>query len=187
MSVEIVHTETVHEGWTKLSVVQVRLPSGKVLRREVEDHGQAVVVLPYDPVRKLALLVRQFRAPVYLTSGESSLLEPIAGIVEEDDAAEAARREAVEEAGLHLGALEHIGRYWSSPGLSTERMEFFIAPYTEADRRSAGGGIDEEEITVVELPLAELAAMAERGALADVKLFALVQTLRLRRPDLFRV
>ena len=186
MSVEIVKTERIHEGWTKLSIVTVRLPSGKILRREVEDHGQAVVVLPFDPARKTALLVRQFRAPVYLVAGEPMLLEPIAGIVEEADAAIAARREAVEEAGLHLGALDHIGRYWSSPGLSTERVDLYVGPYSEADRRGPGGGIDEEEITVVELPLRELAAMADRAQLADVKLFALVQTLRLRRPDLFR-
>ena len=36
-----------------------------------------------------------------------------------------------------------------------------------------------------ELPLADLAAMADAGTLTELKLFALVQTLRLRRPELF--
>jgi len=38
---------------------------------------------------------------------------------------------------------------------------------------------------VVELPLAELAARADEGRLDDMKTMLLVQTLRLRRPDLF--
>jgi hypothetical protein len=35
------------------------------------------------------------------------------------------------------------------------------------------------------MPLAELAWMAERGALTDLKTLALIQALRLRRPNLF--
>jgi hypothetical protein len=38
---------------------------------------------------------------------------------------------------------------------------------------------------VLELPLAQLAAMADAGTLTELKLLLLVQTLRLRRPDLF--
>jgi hypothetical protein len=38
---------------------------------------------------------------------------------------------------------------------------------------------------VVKLPLAELAAMADAGQITDMKTLAVVQTLRLRRPDLF--
>jgi hypothetical protein len=52
---------------------------------------------------------------------------------------------------------------------------------------SGGGGAkgEHEDITVMELALRELAAMADAGTLADMKTFALVQTLRLRRPELF--
>jgi hypothetical protein len=50
-----------------------------------------------------------------------------------------------------------------------------------------GGGAkgEHENITVLELPLRELAAMADAGALVDMKTVTLLQTLRLRRPDLF--
>jgi hypothetical protein len=93
----------------------------------------------------------------------------------------------LEEAGLSLEALEHVGRYWSMPGLSTERADMFLAAYNKADLTGAGGGLpqEHENITRVELPLAELADMADKGALGDLKVFALVQTLRLRRPELF--
>ena len=51
-----------------------------------------------------------------------------------------------------------------------------------------GGGLasESESITVEEMALARLADMADRGELSDMKTFALVQTLRLRRPELFR-
>ena len=78
-------------------------------------------------------------------------------------------------------------RVWSSPGLSTERQSLFLAPCRLSDRRGQGGGApgEHEGVTVVERPLAELAAAADRAEIADAKLLSLVQTLRLRRPDLF--
>jgi hypothetical protein len=74
------------------------------------------------------------------------------------------------------------------PGISTERMHLFLAPYGPGDRTGAGGGAagEHENVTVSEMTLAALAAMVDRGELTDLKTFALVQTLRLRRPDLFR-
>jgi hypothetical protein len=36
----------------------------------VESHGDAVAVLPYDAERRCALVVRLFRAPVLVTTGE---------------------------------------------------------------------------------------------------------------------
>ena len=80
-----------------------------------------------------------------------------------------------------------MGSTWSMPGISTERMELFLAPYTAADRTGPGGGLAEEHenITVREVALAELAAKADANALPDLKTCALLQSLRLRRPELF--
>ncbi|MGZ5225641.1 MAG: GDP-mannose pyrophosphatase, partial [Burkholderiales bacterium] len=74
---------------------------------------------------------------------------------------------------------------WSMPGISAERMDLFLGLYAAADRTEAGGGIDDEGIEVVEMPLSALAAMTDAGALNDMKTLVLVQTLRLRRPELF--
>jgi len=73
------------------------------------------------------------------------------------------------------------------PGVSTERMDLYLAAYAEADRVGEGGGApgEHEGITVVEMPLAELARLADGGQLTDMKALTLVQTLRLRRPELF--
>jgi nudix-type nucleoside diphosphatase (YffH/AdpP family) len=144
-------------------------------------------VLPYDPERRVAILVRQFRAPVFHAAGEAEMLEAPAGLLDEDEPANGARREVLEEVGLTLAVLEPVAAVWTMPGISTERMHLFLAPYGPGDRIGAGGGVagEHEAITVAETALADLAALADRGALTDLKTFALVQTLRLRRPDLF--
>jgi nudix-type nucleoside diphosphatase (YffH/AdpP family) len=184
---KIIDTQTVFEGFSRLLIATVELPDGQTIRREIEDHGRAVCVLPYDPERRTAILVRQFRAPAALADGREHVLEAVAGSVEDEAPDACAYREAMEEAGLKLRAIEHLGTAWSMPGISTEQMDLYLAAYSEADRVGLGGGVaDEHEgITVIELPLAELAAMADAGQIIDMKTLAVLQTLRLRKPELF--
>jgi nudix-type nucleoside diphosphatase (YffH/AdpP family) len=183
----ILSTRTLYEGWTTLRLVRVQLDSGEVVNREVEDHGDAVAVLPYDPVRRTVMLVRIMRAPALVRAGPVALLECPAGLLDEADPAEAARREADEEVGLALRDVEHVGQVWTSPGISAEQMDLYLAPYSAADRVNAGGGIasEHEAIEVAELGLDFVWAMVERGELDDMKTLTLVLTLRLRHPELF--
>jgi nudix-type nucleoside diphosphatase (YffH/AdpP family) len=184
---EILATKILHRGWANFSLVSIRLTHGQLIERAVEDHGRAVAVLPYDPVRRVAMLVEQLRAAMLVSAGISHSREAPAGILEGPDPEDCARREALEECGLALRDLEHISRCWTMPGVSTEEMDMFLASYDAADRIGPGGGLDDENehITVVEVPLKELAAAADAGTLSDLKTFVLVQTLRLRKPQLF--
>jgi hypothetical protein len=77
---------------------------------------------------------------------------------------------------------------WTMPGISTEQMDLYLAPYVAADHVAAGGGVPEEheDIIPIELPLAEVLAMADRGELTDMKTYALVMSLFRRKPALFR-
>ena len=187
MTPEILQRETVHQGYLTIERLRLRLSDGGEASREVERHGEAAVVLPYDAARRTALVVRQFRAPVFDTTGEATLEEACAGMIEDGDAEATARREAFEEAGVVLGALELVGRIWPTPGVSTERQSLFLAGYSQADRTGAGGGVadEQEDIEVVERGLSELAAEADQGRITDGKLLTLVLALRLRHPGLF--
>jgi nudix-type nucleoside diphosphatase (YffH/AdpP family) len=185
---EIVSTEVKHRGWSTFLLATIRLPDGTTISRAIEDHGNAVAVLPYDPERRTAILVQQFRAPALYGAKQNHVLEAVAGRIDDgEDPESCARREAVEEAGLKLNALDRVARAWAMPGVSTEQMDLFLGEYGEADRVGAGGGVagEHENIEVIELPLSRLAAMADAGDLHDMKLLLLVQTLRLRRPELF--
>ncbi len=183
---EIVAVREVYRGWSRFSLVKFRLADGAVVERCVEDHGRAAVVLPYDPERRVALLVSQFRPGVRFAGGSAPPEAPAGLIDEGEDAAACARREAFEETGLVLGALEPLGRYWSSPSSTTEASDLFLAPYSAPDRKGPGGGVDaHEQIEIMEIPLRDLGGRLERGELGDLKLLALVQALKLRRPELF--
>jgi 8-oxo-dGTP pyrophosphatase MutT (NUDIX family) len=130
--------------------------------------------------------VQQFRAPVFFCERQEQTLEAIAGIVEDPDPATTVRREAVEEAGLRLDTLEYVMSGWTMPGISTERLHCYLAPYDERSWISGGAGVEsDEQVTPVEMTLGELTGMADAGRLVDVKSLLLLQTLRLRRPSLF--
>lgn len=185
----ILDQRVVHDGWSRFRILRVRTADGTVLQREVEDHGPAVAVLPYDPQRRVATLVTQLRPALMFACGAQTLTEAPAGLLEEGEApADCARREALEETGLRLGDLEPLGALWPMPGLSTELMHLYLAPYGLDDRVTAGGGlaIEHENIVVAEEPLADLAAAVDAGTLADLKTAFLVLHLRHRHPHLFR-
>jgi hypothetical protein len=84
--------------------------------------------------------------------------------------------------------LESAGVIWMSPGTTTERIDLFLAPYDDAQRIGAGGGLESENenITVLETPLLELWTVCEDAEVpSDAKTRVLVQALRQRCPELF--
>ncbi len=162
----IVETKIVHAGWTKLLIATVQLPDGHSFKREIEDHGEAICVLPYHPGRKTAVLVRQPRIPLLYVAQQEQSLEAVAGVIEEKDPDVTVHREVMEEAKLKLDSIEHVFTAWTMPGISTERMHFYLAQYSGAARPETEGGADEDEDTVaIEFPLAELARMADANEL----------------------
>ena len=188
MSSPKIHRLTItHKRWSQLSVAEFHLADGTTMLRDIEDHGDAVAVLPYDPARRVALLIRQFRAPPFVVVGDGMMLELPAGRQDEDDPLACARRELMEEVGLRVDTLIHIASVWTMPGLSTERAHLYLALYSLGDRVAVGGGLaeEQEQIEVLELPLSTLADMADMGTLTELKTLTLLQTLRLRQPHLF--
>ncbi|RUT88035.1 GDP-mannose pyrophosphatase, partial [Mesorhizobium sp. M7A.T.Ca.US.000.02.1.1] len=91
------------------------------------------------------------------------------------------RKEAEEELGYRLQNVERLFSPYMSPGSVTERLWFFIARYSPADRISAGGGAQEEgeDIEVLEMPLDEALAGIADGRIIDAKTIILIQHLKL--------
>ncbi|MET9188718.1 NUDIX domain-containing protein [Streptomyces tendae] len=181
--------ELTSEGWHVLrrTTFDYRRRDGRweTQRRETYDRGNGAVVLPYDTARGRVLLTRQFRYPAYVNDHpDGMLVEAAAGLLDADDPVEAVRRESAEELGVVLGPLTHVLDAYMSPGSVTERLHFFAAPYTPADRTGAGGGVEEEgeDIEVLELPFAEALAMTRDGRIADGKTVMLLQWAALDGP-----
>ena len=181
MTATIQGTESLYDGLYKLDRVTLeqerRDGTRETITREVFRPGDGAAVLPVDPGRGTVLLVRQLRAPAMVNGDGPELVEAIAGMVEGDTPEQAARKEAEQEAGVRLHALRPLHPLYPSPGASAERVHLFLAEYGEADRAGAGGGLpsEGENIEVLEMPLADAAAMLRRGEIVDMKTAVLLQ------------
>ncbi|MEV6447976.1 NUDIX domain-containing protein [Amycolatopsis sp. NPDC051716] len=153
-------------------------------QRETYDRGNGATVLLYDLDGGTVLLTRQFRYPVYVNDHPDGMfVETAAGLLDADDPETAIRREAQEETGVRIGALEHVFDVYTSPGSVTERLHCYAAPYDPADRGEGGGIAEEgEDIEVLELPFPKALAMIGTGEIADAKTIMLLQWAALHGP-----
>lgn len=135
-------------------------------------HGGGVVgIVAITDDRKL-VLVEQHRIPV----GKSTIELP-AGLVGDEtaneDLAEAARRELLEETGYHAGQVRFLAEGPSSAGLTDEVLAVVLA--TRLSRRHRGGGVGQERIRVHEVPLDRVddwcRARRDSGCIVDLKVY----------------
>ena len=187
--VRIVDVELIAAGWHVLraTTFDYQHADGRWSRerRETYDRGNGATILLYDPHRRTVLLSRQFRYPVYVNDHPDGLLiETAAGLLDDDDPETAIRRETEEELGVRVGRLEHVFDVFMSPGSVTERVHFYAAPYTDADRIGAGGGLadDGEDIEVLELAFTTALSMTTDGRIVDAKTIMLLQWAALHGP-----
>lgn len=141
-----------------------------VLEREVFISADAALLLPYDPLADTVLLISQFRVgPMARGQVQCWMLEPIAGRVDAGESpAEAARREAVEEAGLTVGGLYPLPPHYPTPGANSEFFYPFIAAVDLSGRQSGHGfglASEGEDIATHIIPRAELMELVDTGQL----------------------
>jgi nudix-type nucleoside diphosphatase (YffH/AdpP family) len=147
-------------------------------QRETYDRGNGATILLYDIGRRTVLLTRQFRYPAYVNDHPNGMLvETAAGLLDDDDPETAIRREASEELGITVGPLTHVFNAYMSPGSVTERLHFYAAPYSPADRTSTGGGVADEgeDIEALEVSIDDALAMTRDGRITDGKTIMLLQ------------
>lgn len=153
--------------------------------RESYDIGHGAAVLPIDRTRGRVILIRQFRWPVFEAGYRQLMIEAPAGKLDGDDPQTCVRREALEEAGVALGALTLLFHCFSTPGAVTERLSLFIGDYDSEAPRAAGGGLEQEgeDIGVLEISLDEAMAMVTDGRIVDAKTIILIHAATLERRE----
>jgi GDP-mannose pyrophosphatase NudK len=145
--------------------------------REAYDRGNGACILLYNKQRGAIILTRQFRLPAFVNGHpDGMLLEVPAGLLDDDDPVTAIRREAEEETGYRIAEVKEVFSAYMSPGSVTERLHFFTAEYTSADRVSEGGGHEGEgeDIEIIEVTLKEALTMIEKSEIIDAKTIMLV-------------
>lgn len=176
------------DNWYTLRKVEYRYESSdgtwSTQRREAYDRGNGATVLLIDWTRETILLTRQFRICTYLNGhADGMFIETAAGLLDDDDAETAIRREAQEETGTVIDSITPLFDLYMSPGSVTERVAFFVAEYTSANRVTEGGGLDEEgeDIEVLEVTLDDALNQISAGVICDAKTVLLLQWAQLQR------
>ncbi|PWC20424.1 GDP-mannose pyrophosphatase NudK [Brenneria roseae subsp. roseae] len=178
--ITIIEKKLLSDRWFLLNkyVFDLKRKNGGVVRqiREVYDRGDGATILLYNREKGTVVLTRQFRIPTYVNGNESGmLLEACAGLLDDHSPEECIRNEAIEETGYAIGKVEKLFDAYMSPGGITERLHFFAAEYDESLRDNAGGGVDDEDIEVLELPFTQAMEMIGDGRIKDGKTIMLLQ------------
>jgi nudix-type nucleoside diphosphatase (YffH/AdpP family) len=182
-TVSILDERVLHQGRYPLTSTRARVTDAEGgsfdLEHEVYRFGFAAAVLLYDPDRRVVMLVKQFRMAPYLAEGTTEMLEVCAGMLDGDAPEAGAWREVREETGVEARELAHAFDAFMSPGGMTERISCFTARYTPEDRKSAGGGVDDDEhIEVVEIPFEDALRLIAEGGIRDAKTISLLYHAR---------
>jgi nudix-type nucleoside diphosphatase (YffH/AdpP family) len=147
-------------------------------RRLIFERGDAVAVLLYNADANAVVMVNQFKVPTLEArrrddpnTTDGWITEATAGMINAGETAEQAIiRETLEETGYQISNPRLISKFFSSPGGTSERIFLYFALVRDSDRAGSGGGIDGEDVTVLQTPLTELMQALAQGTIEDPKL-----------------
>lgn len=136
-------------------------PDGATIRREVVRHPGAVLILPVHDDGAVTL-IRNFRIAV----GERLYELPAGTLEPPEPPRDCAARELLEEAGLSARSIEPLIDFYTTPGLTDERMHAFIATGLSASSQRLE---PDEQIEVHTVPADEALRMIADGRILDAK------------------
>jgi len=146
--------------------------------REVYDRGDGAGILLYNKEKQTVILTKQFRMPTYLNDNKDGfLVEVCAGLLDKDNPEACVIRETEEEVGYRLKEVKKVYEAYSSPGVMTEKMHFFVGEYTNDMKVNEGGGLESEheDIEVLEIPFENAVDMLNNGEIVDTRTIVLLQ------------
>ncbi len=128
---------------------------------EIAQVHDSVSVLMYHKSRDAFILVKQMRPAVYLKNSDGFTFELCAGICDKElSLAQIASEEILEECGYDVPAsnLEKITSFYTAVGFAGAQQTSFYVEVDESMKKTEGGGIDMEDIEVIELPVKDAQA-----------------------------
>jgi GDP-mannose pyrophosphatase NudK len=177
--IKIKKEEILSNNWYTLKKItfdyRKRNGSWDTQSREAYDRGNGAVILLYNKEQKTVILTRQFRLPTYINGNKTGLMiEACAGLLDEDQPEVAIKRETEEETGYKVKEVKKIFEAYMSPGSVTEILYFFVAEYSKKEKVNAGGGLEDEDIEVLEFPFDTAIGMITTGEIKDAKTIMLL-------------
>ena len=140
------------------------------ISREIFSGAHVATVLPYDPIKKEILLLKQFRVGI-MSEGthDPTIIEVVAGMIDGGETPEeAARRECFEETGCKIKKIKKIYSYYPAPGSSSSYYHFFLAEVDAFDgERIVGEKHENEDIQVKSYSIEEAMQMLREGEIIN--------------------
>ena len=131
--------------------------NGKDKTWEAVKSHDSVAILLYHEERKAFLLVKQFRAPVYLNDKTKTYTyELCAGLVDKNvSLVQIAKEEIDEECGyeVKIEDIQKVTSFFTNVGISGGCQHLFFAKINESMKIHQGGGINDEQIELHFLPI----------------------------------
>lgn len=131
--------------------------NGKDKTWEAVRSHDSVAILLYHEEKNAFLLVKQFRAPVYLNDKSKMFTyELCAGLVDKEKSlVEIAKEEIDEECGydVDIKDIQKVTSFFTNVGISGGCQHLFFAKINESMRVHNGGGINDEQIELYFLPI----------------------------------
>lgn len=177
--------------WVKLALEEFSVTNPQTKKtvgpamREFIVCRQAVALIIYCPYKKKILMSRQFRMPVMFNTKDAEkgwIYEAVAGLVDDgENPIQTAIREAKEETGVIVrpDQLSYIGGFYTSPGISTEKIFVFTAQVDDTVPEFPSGGLanEAEAIVSVWLTYDEVKVLLATEQIQDFKTYTALKSI----------
>jgi ADP-ribose pyrophosphatase len=189
---EVLNRETLFQGYFRLDRYHINherfdgTPSGHFTREVFERAKNVAGVLLYDPQRDKVVMVEQFRAGPLSLDEHPWMIEIVLGMVDAVETPEqAARREAIEEAGCDIAELNPISSYYSSPGGTSEKINLFVGRTVAPEDGGLHGLADEhEDIRVHVMDAAKAIGLIYANRIRDAQTMVALQWFAMHHTEL---
>jgi len=131
--------------------------AGKSKTWEAVTAHDSVSILLYHTQKEAFVVVKQLRVPVLNANKCNGMMHELcAGIVDKPlSLAQIAQEEVLEECGydIPLNQLQKVTTFYTSVGISGTEQILYYATCDDSMKVNDGGGLDDEEIEVIYIPL----------------------------------
>jgi ADP-ribose pyrophosphatase len=180
VGIDIKNKETVFNGHFSVNRYTIKEGDTEYVR-DICESRDAVFVLPYDPVNKKVVLIKEKRFGLLPHTDSIETWSSIAGTVDKDISLEGiVAMELEEEAGIDIasGVLHKICTHYSSPGIMSEQKHIYFFEFDSTTFKDGTfGAVEENETTHATLVSYDVAnEMAHNGLVTDLNvMFALAK------------
>ena len=189
---EILAREVLFQGFFRVDRLHLQhdrfdgTPSPTFTRELFHRSPKVAAVLLFDPQHDKVVLVEQFRAAPAAAGLNPWMIEIVMGMVDANETPEqAARREALEEAGCAIRTLHPIANFFSSPGGTSEHIHMFAGRITApAEGGIFGVSSENEDIRAHVIDAAKAISLLYANKIRDAQTLVALQWFAMHHTDL---